>query len=68
MPTPTILSLLYQYIVGGILFLIGMILVFKSDVVDLRLRKYRTQVIWLIVGYFIYLAIHSFFFFVVPRL
>lgn len=68
MPTPTISSLLYQYIVGGVLFVIGMILVFKSDVVDLKLRKYRTPVIWLIAGYFIYLAIHSFFFFVAPRL
>jgi len=68
MPTPTISSLLYQYIVGGVLFVIGMILVFKSDVVDLRLRTYRTSAIWLIAGYFIYLAIHSFFFFVAPRL
>lgn len=68
MPTPTISSLLYQYIVGGVLFVIGMIFVFKSDVVDLKLRRYRIMVIWLIAGYFIYLAIHSFFFFVAPRL
>ncbi len=68
MPTPTISSLLYPYIVGGVLFVIGMILVFKSDVVDLKLRRYRIMVIWLIAGYFIYLAIHSFFFFVAPRL
>ncbi len=68
MPTPTISSLLYQYIVGGILFAIGMVLAFKSDIVNLRLRKYKLHITWLIIGYFIYLGIHSFFFFVAPKI
>lgn len=60
-------SLIFQYVVGGIVFLVGMILVFKSDVVNLKLKQYRRAVGWMIAAFFIYVTIHSFFQLVTPK-
>ncbi|MCF6270547.1 MAG: hypothetical protein L3J41_12605 [Melioribacteraceae bacterium] len=57
----TWLPLLYLYGVGGIFFLIGMIIIRKSKAIDLKKKRHRYWYRVLIFGYFYFVAFHIIF-------
>ncbi|GBD90381.1 hypothetical protein BMS3Abin04_01098 [bacterium BMS3Abin04] len=59
--THTWIPLLYLYGVGGIFFLIGMIIIRKSGAINLKLKRHRYWYRVLIFGYFYFLIFHTFF-------
>ncbi|MCB9247981.1 MAG: hypothetical protein H6613_05290 [Ignavibacteriales bacterium] len=63
MPTffDTWLPFIYLYGVGGIFFLIGMIIIRKSGAINLNKKKHRYWNKVLIWGFFYFAAIHLFF-------
>lgn len=54
------LPLIYQYLVGGFFLFGGIYIALRSGGVSLACREDRSTIIILIVGYFSYLAIHTF--------
>jgi hypothetical protein len=52
---------LYHYGLGGILFLIGMLLAWRSGALDLKTKQGRTWFFVLILGLVLYMAGHAFF-------
>lgn len=59
--THTWLPLIYLYGVGGIFFLIGMIIIKKSGAINLQRKRHRYWYRVLIFGYFYFVALHTFF-------
>jgi hypothetical protein len=55
------LPLIYLYGVGGLFFLIGMIIIKKSKAIDLTKKSHRKWFRILIFGYLYFLALHTFF-------
>jgi|FLOH01.1.fsa_nt_gi hypothetical protein len=51
---------LYLYGVGGIIFFIGMFIIFKAKSINLSLKKHRQWFAILFFGYFYYLGMHFF--------
>ncbi len=54
----TWLPIIYLYGVGGIIFLGGMVIIFKANSIKLSKPKHKMWFIVLIFGYFYYLALH----------
>lgn len=57
--THTWLPFLYLYVVGGMFFLIGMIIIRKSKAIDLNKKRHRFWYRVLIFGYFYFVAFHA---------
>ena len=57
--TRTWLPFIYLYGVGGIIFILGMILVLKSCSLDLKRRHHRIWLFILFLGFAWYVVIHS---------
>jgi hypothetical protein len=57
----TWLPFLYLYGVGGLFFLIGMIIIRKSNAIDLKKKRHRFWYRVLIFGYFYFVAFHAIF-------
>ena len=55
----TWLPFIYLYGVGGIIFLLGMFLVLKSDSLNLKRRHHRIWLFILFLGFAWYVVIHS---------
>ena len=55
----TWLPFIYLYGVGGIIFLLGMVLVLKSDSLNLKRRHHRIWLFILFLGFAWYVVIHS---------
>ncbi len=55
------LPLIYLYGVGGLFFLIGMIIIKKSKAIDLTKKRHRFWFKALIFGFFYFVALHTFF-------
>jgi hypothetical protein len=65
---PSNVSFLYQYVVGGIVFFMGLICIVRSRALDLKARSGRR---WLLVSLsvlFFYLLLQGLFQFVLPKL
>ncbi|MFH1728697.1 MAG: hypothetical protein ABIA04_09795 [Pseudomonadota bacterium] len=60
------ISFIYQYGVGGIVFLIGLIIVLLSKELSFKTKKGKYALAILIGGYFLYFFIHALFVFVIP--
>lgn len=56
----TWLPFIYLYGVGGILFLIGLIVIRKSGAINLKLKRHRYWYRVLIFGYLYFVAMHAF--------
>jgi hypothetical protein len=56
----TWLPYIYLYGVGGIFFVIGLIITNKSGAMDLKKKKHRFWFKILIFGFFYYMALHFF--------
>ncbi|MCW8849107.1 MAG: hypothetical protein OQJ81_03935 [Melioribacteraceae bacterium] len=57
----TWLPFLYLYGVGGIFFLLGMIIIKRSGAINLEIKRHRYWYKVLIFGYFYFVAFHLFF-------
>jgi len=55
----TRLPYLYLYVVGGIFFLVGMIIVRKSGALDLKNKKHRFWYRVMIFGFIYFAAMHA---------
>lgn len=55
------LPFIYLYGVGGIFFLVGMIIIRKSGAINLNIERHRYWYRVLIFGYFYFVAFHAFF-------
>ena len=55
----TWLPFIYLYGVGGIIFLLGMVLVLRSDSLNLKRRHHRIWLFILFLGFAWYVVIHS---------
>lgn len=55
------LPFIYLYGVGGIFFLVGMIIIKKSGAVNLKIKRHRYWYKVLILGFFYFAALHAFF-------
>ena len=55
----TWLPFIYLYGVGGIIFLLGMFLILKSDSLNLKRRHHRIWLFILFLGFAWYVVIHS---------
>jgi hypothetical protein len=53
------LPLLFQYGIGSVVFTAALFAAIKKGVIKTRYRKDRIMLIQVIVGFFIYLAIHT---------
>jgi hypothetical protein len=65
---PSNVSFLYQYVVGGIVFFVGLICIVRSRALDLKAGSGRR---WLLVSLsvlFFYLLLQGLFQFVLPKL
>ena len=58
--TRTWLPVIYLYGVGGLFFLIGMVIIFKAKTLDLARPKHKMWFGILLFGYFYYLGLHVF--------
>jgi len=57
--THTWLPFLYLYGVGGIFFLIGLIIIRKSKAVDMKKKRHRFWFGVLIFGFFYFVVLHA---------
>lgn len=57
----TWLPFLYLYGVGGIFFLVGMVIIRKSGAINLEIKRHKYWYKVLIFGYFYFVAFHLFF-------
>jgi len=57
----TWLPFIYLYGVGGLFFLIGMIIIKKSNAIDLKKKRHRFWFKVLIFGFFYFVLFHAFF-------
>ena len=57
--THTWIPFLYLYGVGGIFFLIGMILIRRSKAIDLKKKRHRFWYRVMIFGFFYFVAFHA---------
>lgn len=55
------LPFLYLYGVGGIFFLVGMLIIRKSGAINLKSKRHKYWYKVLILGFFYFVAIHAFF-------
>lgn len=55
----TWLPYLYLYIVGGLFFLLGMIIIRKSGAINLQIKKHRFWNRVLIFGFFWFVVMHG---------
>jgi len=62
------LPYLYQYLVGGTIFLVGFLFVWKQGDVGFRDRRTRSNTLLLLGGFAFFALVHAFFQFVAPDL
>lgn len=62
------LQYLYQYLVGGTIFLLGFLFVWRQGDVGLRDARTRKNTLLLLGGFALFAAVHAFFQFVAPGL
>ena len=61
------LSFLYQYLVGGLVFLIGLLLVLRSGALDTARGGSARRYLWiLVIGFFVFAAVHAVSVFILP--
>ena len=63
-----LIPVIYQYGVGGIVFVVGLALVTRSRALDLSTRRGKCWFATLIGGFVFYLCLHLFFQFVAPHI
>lgn len=61
-----LIPVIYQYGVGGIVFVVGLVLVTRTRTLDLRTARGKRWLATLIGGFMFYLCLHLFFQFVAP--
>lgn len=54
------LPFLYLYVVGGICFFAGLIIIIKSKALDYRLKRHKKWFRIMLFGYFYFVFIHAF--------
>ena len=59
----TWLPFIYLYGVGGIAFVMGMFLIFKTNALRVNYNKHKNWIWILFYGYFFYVSIHALFIF-----
>jgi hypothetical protein len=62
-----LIPVIYQYGVGGILFVVGLVLVTRARTLDLRTAHGKRWLATLIGGFMFFLCLHLFFQLVAPR-
>jgi len=55
------LPFIYLYGVGGLFFLIGMIIIIKSKALNTKLKRHRYWLKVLVFGFFYFVIFHAFF-------
>jgi len=63
-----LLPVIYQYGVGGIVFLTGLVLITKSRMLDLGTARGKRWLAVLLGGFVFYLCLHVFFQFIAPNI
>jgi len=63
-----LIPIIYQYGVGGIVFVLGLVLVTRAGTLDLKTRHGKRWFAVLVAGFVLYLCVHVFFQFVAPRI
>ena len=63
-----LIPVIYQYGVGGIVFVVGLVLVTRARALDLRTRRGKRWLALLTGGFILYLCLHLFFQFVAPNI
>ena len=62
------IPVVYQYGIGGIVFVLGLVLVTRAGALDLKTRQGKCWFAVLVAGFFLYLCIHIFFQFIAPQI
>lgn len=63
-----IIPVVYQYGIGGIVFVLGLVLTTRAGTLDLKTRRGKRWFAALIGGFVLYLCVHIFFQFIAPRI
>ena len=63
-----LIPVVYQYGVGGIVFVLGLVLVTRAGKLDLKTRHGKRWLAILVGGFVLYLCVHMFFQFIAPRI
>jgi hypothetical protein len=63
-----LIPIIYQYGIGGIVFVLGLVLATKSGTLDLKTRRGKRWFAMLVGGFVLYLCVHIFFQFIAPNI
>ena len=63
-----LIPVVYQYGIGGIVFVLGLVLVTRAGTLDLKTRQGKCWFAVLVAGFLSYLCVHIFFQFIAPRI
>jgi hypothetical protein len=63
-----LIPVIYQYGVGGIVFVVGLVLVTRSRMLDLGTARGKRWLAVLLGGFVFYLCLHVFFQFIAPNI
>ena len=63
-----LIPVIYQYGVGGIVFFVGLVLVTKSRMLDLKTTHGKRWLALLLGGFAFFLCLHLFFQFIAPNI
>jgi len=62
------IPVIYQYGIGGIVFVLGLVLATRAGTLDLKTRRGKRWFGVLVGGFVLYLCVHMFFQFVAPHI
>ena len=62
------IPVVYQYGIGGIVFVLGLVLATRAGTLDLKTRRGKRWFAALIGGFVLYLCVHIFFQFIAPHI
>ena len=63
-----LIPIVYQFGIGGILFVVGLTLAIRARALDLKTRSGKRWLALLIGGFIFYLCLHVFFQFIAPHI
>ncbi len=63
-----LVPVVYQFGVGGILFVVGLVLAIRARTLDLKTSSGKRWLVLLIGGFVLYLCLHVFFQFIAPHI
>ena len=63
-----LIPVVYQYGIGGIVFVLGLVLATRAGTLDLKTRQGKCWFAVLVGGFVLYLCVHIFFQFIAPHI